>query len=225
MVERVSVANLKRNIFIFVTVVFLAFLFWQSFSIQELFYKIVNFFERYSQDHKVLGMVIFVGMGILSAMISPFSSAPLIPIAVIIWGNFLTFILLALGWLVGAIITYYIGYFAGYFLLKDVIPYKKIKYYQQRFPPRAQFWLVLMFRFSMPAEIPGYTLGIIRYDFGKYFLATVISEVPFALISVYASKAFLVRDSILFFVLTGSIFVLMSVMFFLFHKYLYKEIH
>jgi len=215
--------NLKRNIKIFLVVIFLAFLFWYSFSLREMFYGFVSSLESYVQANEYFGMAIFVGLGILAAMISPFSSAPLIPAAIVIWGNILTFFLLAAGWLIGAVITYYIGYSAGYYFLKEAIPFKKIEYYRKRLPEKVEFWLVLVFRLSMPAEVPGYTLGIIRYDFWKYFLATFISEVPFALISVYASEAFLDERPIIFISLIGFVIVVMSIMFYLFHKYLVQH--
>lgn len=208
----------KRNIIIFALIILIAGLFWYFSFFQDFFLDIVSFFDSYIQKNEVAGMFVFVGLAALAAMLSPFSSAPLIPIAAVIWGNFLTFLLLAFGWMAGAAASYYIGYSLGCYSLKKFVPFERIEYYRKKISPKAEFWLVLAFRLSTPAEIPGYTLGIIRYDFWKFLLATSLSEVPFALISVYASQALVNKDPLIFIGLVGFVILTMTVMFHLFHK-------
>ncbi len=193
-------------------------MFWYVSGLQNFFFNIVSFFDSYVQKNEIAGMFVFAGLAVLAAMISPFSSAPLIPIAAVMWGEFLTFLLLAFGWMLGAGFSYYIGYSVGFKLLKKFIPFEKIEYYRKKIPPKAEFWLVLAFRLSTPAEIPGYTLGIIRYDFWKFLLATSLSEIPFALISVYASQALVNEEPLIFIGLVGFVILTMTVMFQLFHK-------
>jgi uncharacterized membrane protein YdjX (TVP38/TMEM64 family) len=208
----------RRNIIIFFLIVLAASLFWYFSFFQDFFLDVVSFFDAYIQKNEIAGMFVFAGLAALAAMLSPFSSAPLIPIAAVIWGDFLTFLLLAFGWMVGAAASYYIGYSIGFRLLRGFIPFEKIEYYRKKIPQKAEFWLVLAFRLSTPAEIPGYTLGIIRYDFWKFLLATSLSEVPFALISVYASEALVNEEPLIFIGLVGFVILTMTVMFNLFHK-------
>lgn len=212
--------NHKRSLIVFISIVLGAILFWYSIQLQDIFYETVDVLKEYIRGHELAGMFVFLGLSALSAMFSPFSAAPLIPAAIIIWGKAATFILLGAGWMIGATLAYYAGYSLGHLLLKQFIPFDKIEYYRQRIPRRAQFELVLLFRLSMPAEIPGYTLGLIRYDFWKYFLATAISEVSFAAVTIYASQAFLEQNPAVFIGLVALTIASMSIMFYLFRKHL-----
>ncbi len=188
----------RKLFFLILLVLLLALLFWYSASFQEVFFGSVDFLEGYANRHILLAEGIFVGAAALSAMFSPFSSVPLVPAALVIWDSGLTLSLLLLGWLLGGIGAYLVGRYALYQLLRRVLDIDgKVDYYRKKISPRAEFGLVLLFRFAMPAEIPGYVLGAIRYHFGKYFLATFLAEFPFAVITVYASEALIFKEPVL----------------------------
>jgi uncharacterized membrane protein YdjX (TVP38/TMEM64 family) len=72
----------------------------------------------------------------------------------------------------------------------------------------------------MPAEIPNYVLGIIRYDFAKYFIATIFSEVIYAFLSVRAGQALVEQKFITFTIAIALLVGLFSYSFHLFNKYL-----
>ncbi len=203
-------------------IILVAFLFWSSFSLQSIFYETVISIEAYAAENALLAASIFVGLAALSAMLSPFSSAPFVPAVVIIWGNALTAGLLFLGWIIGAVAAYFIGLYAGYPFAKELSSYEKIKYYRERLSEKTKFLLVLLFRIAMPAEIPGYALGIVRYNFWKYLLATMIAELPFALITVFASEALVNRQPLIFTVLVAFACLTISIVFYFFHKQLHR---
>lgn len=179
----------KKHILIFALLVFLALLFWSSTSLQKLFFGSVLVASDYTAVHPILGSLIFIALAAISAMFSFFSSAALAPIAILIWGQSLTSVLLFAGWIIGDIISYLIGFYAIHDLFEKIIPFEKINNYRGKISKKTEFGLIMLFRFAVPSEITGYLLGIIKYHFGKYFLATILSELPFALIVVYASKA------------------------------------
>ena len=52
------------------------------------------------------------------------------------------------------------------------------------------FPLLLLFRLAMPSET-GYVFGLFRYDFCRYLLITFLAELPFAILIVYGSDAFI----------------------------------
>lgn len=209
---------LQKILITFILILAAAFLFWSSISIQSIFYEAVISIEEYAAQNEILVVATFIVLAALSAMLSPFSSLPLVPAAIMIWGNFLTVIFLLIGWLIGETLTYFIGYYAGYPLVRQLSSFEKVKYYQEKIPKKAEFWLILLFRFSMPAEIPGYALGIIRYNFGKYFLATFLAELPFAFITSYAGNALISDKPIIFISLVALVFSFITLMFYFFNK-------
>jgi len=98
----------------------------------------------------------------------------------------------------------------------------KVEAYKKRIPEKAQFWVVLLFRLAIPAEITGYTLGIIRYPFGKYLLASFLSEIPFALLLVYSSQALIEKEMIWFLSLVSIGVLIISVAYLIFKNKLKK---
>lgn len=213
---------LQKTLITFLLIIAGALLFWSSISIQSIFYESTLSIEKYAAQNEVVVIAIFIVLAAFSAMLSPFSSLPLVPAAIMIWGNFLTGIFLLIGWLSGEILAYVIGYYAGYPLVKQLSSFEKVKYYQEKISKKAEFWLILLFRFSMPAEIPGYALGIIRYNFSKYFLATFLAELPFAFITSYASNALIENDPAIFIGLVVFAFSFMITAFYFFNKKLHK---
>lgn len=205
----------KRYLIFFLILIAGAFLFWSSTVIQELFFKTVVYIESLVRQNPFVGVLTFIGLAALSAMLSPFSSIPLIPPAIIIWGQTLTVLFLVSGWIMGHITTYSIGYYAGYHIFKNFSFLGKINEYRSKISKKSEFLLVLLFRFSMPAEIPGYFLGIIKYPFGKYFLATFLVEFPFALLIVYGGNALLLRNAplFIFLALLGFLILILTIYF------------
>jgi len=181
-----------RKIIILCTIlIILIFLFWYYAPIAAFFYKLADFFKILAEKNGPLAMLIFFILSMLSAMFMPLSNVPLVPFASMIWGNKITFILLLTGWLIGDIVSYVIGWFAGYPLVEKLIFFKNIQKYRRHLNPESEFSIVLLVRLVMPAEIPGYLLGIFKYHFGKYMIATFLSELPVAIITVFISEAVL----------------------------------
>lgn len=179
------------SIFIFIL---LFIIFWYSVKMQTVFYDTLFYIEAYLHSHQILGIFIFIGLAAVSALLSPFSSVPLVPIAIIMWGGVLATVFLMSGWIIGHLSSYFIGYYAGHPIAKKFIPFDRINDYSKKLSKKSEFLLILFFRLSMPAEVPGYVLGIVRYGFWKYLLATLIAEFPFAVLTVYGGDAFIKRD-------------------------------
>ena len=214
----------RKILITFILVIIMAFLFWSSFSLQNIFYEIVFFIENYTYQNQILAIIIFIILAALSAMLSPFSSIPFVSAGIIIWGNFMTISFLLIGWMIGAIVAYSIGYFSGYPLVNQFYFPEKIKYYKERISDKTGFLMVLFFRFAIPAEITGYALGIIRYHFGKYFLATFIAELPFAIIAGYASDALVAKKPVIFISLVTLAFLFIGLIFYLFNRKLKSSV-
>ena len=82
--------------------------------------------------------------------------------------------------------------------------------WEDRISAHAPFGLVFLFQLALPSEVPGYVLGLVRYDFAKYVLALAPAEVPFAVTTIYLGASFLERR-ILSFLGLGTFVALCSV--------------
>lgn len=209
---------LKRILITFILVLGAALLFWSSRSLQGIFFETVASVQEYTHEGTALMVALFIALAALSAMLSPFSSIPLVPVAIMVWGKSLTMVFLLSGWFIGGALTYMVGYFVGYPLVRQFSSFEKIRYYRGKISQKTEFLLVLLFRLSMPAEIPGYVLGIARYHFGKYLLATLVAEAPFVVIATYASEALVASNVKMFVALLAVMCTMVALLFYFFTK-------
>ena len=116
------------------------------------------------------------------------------------------------------VFAYYIGWYAVHPAIKGLVPFEKIEHYKNQLSKKLEFEIILMFRMAMPAEIASYALGSLRYDFVRYLLATFITELPFAVLTVYLGDTFLKGQFALFLILLAVVSMIMGTMFYLFRK-------
>lgn len=164
---------------------------YASAAVQKMLLSSVNSLGIYFEEHEVTGGFIFFIISVMAVLISPFSSVPFAPSAVLAWGNWPTLALLLPAWLVGGIFAYLLGSYSREKVIRYFISFEKVEYYKKSISSRTQFWLVFLFRLAVPSEVAGYTLGIVRYEFKKYLLATFLAELPVALLVVYSSSVLL----------------------------------
>lgn len=213
---------LEERLLIIVAAVFLSWLVLYSLDLQKIFYSSLESGSALASRNRLAGACVFVIFSAVSVLLSPFSSAPLVPLANITFGNFTTIILLLAGWILGDTAAYLIGSSAGYPILSRFASAQKIEQYKRQIPEKSQFWLVFLFRLAIPAEITGYTLGVIRYPFVKYLLASSLSEMPFAFLLVYSSQALVKKEALSFISLVALGVLLLGGAFLLFKKNLKK---
>lgn len=190
----------KRLLITIVAVSVTVILFWYFSSVQEAFYDTAIFFERYVGQNELLGFLIFLLIAILSALLSPLTNVPMIPVAIVLWGVAPTMIILFVGWLIGDIIAYYVGRYVGGPLFRYIISAKRFDKWVAEIQRHTRFYMLLLLRIALPAEL-GYAFGIMRYPFVKYMAITFIAEIPFVLITTYASEAILNGERFKFFTL------------------------
>ncbi len=187
---------LKKKLVLAVVIVALSLIFWSSSVLQDEYWRLVSFFENQAVAMPIIGVFIFLALTVLSVMFLFFSSVWLVPVAVSVWGSFTTTLLLLSGWLLGSIFSYLLGRYAGYPILKYFISSKKLNYYNDLFLKDSSLLLVFLLRFILPSEIPGYALGIARFNFQKYLWVTILAEIPYAFVTVYAIRAIVNRNPI-----------------------------
>ena len=144
--------------------------------------------------HPLGGKLIFVVASALSAMLAFFSSAIVVPAAVLAWGPRTTLLLLWISWLAGGCCTYAIGRTLGGRIAAWLIAPDRLAYYANRVSRTASIGTVILFQIALPSEIPGYALGTVKYSFPRYLAALAIAELPYAIGAVYLGDSFVHRN-------------------------------
>ena len=193
--------TLQRHILVIGSIIIVAGLIAASDTLHDQTEHIIVWIEALISRFPVLGMLVFVLLAMVSAMLAFFSSAVFAPIAIFAWGKTITLMLLWLGWFLGGIVSYCIGRFLGRSVASMLIGEEKIANWRYQVQGRTKFVHILLFQAAVPSEIPGYVLGILRYSFPLYLTALAITELPYALAAVYLGESFLKGQSLIFILL------------------------
>jgi uncharacterized membrane protein YdjX (TVP38/TMEM64 family) len=190
--------NLRRHILIVGMLIIVAGLIAASDTLHDKSEIIIFWAEDLISQAPLLGMIVFVLLAMISAMAAFISSAVLAPVAVYAWGKAGCLALLWLGWFLGGIASFCIGRFFGRSVVSTIIGEEKVANWEKQISQRTRFIHILFFQAIVPSEIPGYVLGILRYRFLFYLAALGITELPYAIATVYLGESFLKGESTVF---------------------------
>jgi len=146
------------------------------------------------ERHPGWGVLAFVGLAALSAMLAFFSSVVMVPVAVHHWGATMTVLLLWISWLAGGVGGYALGRYLGGPAVRRLAGAARVQHFEEHFTARAPIWLVFLFQLALQSEIPAYVLGMARYPLLKYLLALGAAELPIAIAAVLLGSGFLNRQ-------------------------------
>ncbi len=194
--------NLQRHLLVLGGLIAIAGFIAASDTLHDATQAVILWAEDLISRAPLLGMVVFVLLAMLSAMVAFFSSALLAPIAIYAWGEVVCFALLWLGWCLGGMTAFAIGRYLGRSAVSTIIGEETVANWESLLAERTRFIHILLFQAAVPSEIPGYLLGILRYRFYLYLVALGITEIPYAIATVYLGESFLQRDIVVF-VLVG----------------------
>lgn len=155
-------------------------------------------------SNPVAGALVFFLFSMISAMLAFVSTAVLVPAANLVWGRLVTFLLLWGGWISGGMLAFIIGRLARPLLIR--VGYKqRLEKYREYVSRRTNFWMVLLFCFAVPSEIPGYVLGGVHYPFGKFLAAIAITECVYGVALVFAGDRLLAAQRLHLFLILGTL--------------------
>lgn len=175
---------------------------------QALVHEVFQRADALIAENPDLGMVVFVILAALSAMLAFFSSALLLPVAIYAWGAPLTLALLWFGWFVGGICAWTIGRHLGRDVVSWLVPAKRLTSFEQRLNAEASFGRIFLFHLLVPSEIPGYVLGILRYPLRRYAAVLAVAELPFVVGAIFLGRTFVEGDLVLFVILGAAALVI-----------------
>lgn len=162
------------------------------------FMDVLHVAERVMRAYPRAGMALFIVLAAMSAMLSFFSAAALVPIGVYVWGPTTTLLLLWAGGATGGIGGYWMARTLGRRIVKRLVPEAPFRRYESFFREKAQWRTVLLFRLALQSELPSYVLGVLRYPFPRYLPMMVLAELPYVLFAVYLGETILERDAGIF---------------------------
>ena len=144
--------------------------------------------------HPVLGAVLFVGLAALSAVLVFFSGVLLVPVGVQTWGQAGCVLLLWLGWVLGGLVTYFVGRRLGRPFVRRLLSVGVFAQYEALIPEGRSFLTATLVQLAFPSDVVGYFFGLVRYQAPVYLGALVFAELPYALGTVYLGAAFINRQ-------------------------------
>ncbi|WP_300109931.1 VTT domain-containing protein [Rhodoferax sp.] len=148
-------------------------------------------------QHPVLGALVFMGLAALSAMLVFFSGLLLVPIGVQTWGETGCFLLLWSGWCLGGLVTYAVGRRLKRPAVQRMLSSGRIDRYENRIPGGGSFVTAVLVQLAVPSDVSGYFFGLLGYPLRVYLGALMLTEIPYALGTVYLGTAFMQKQYVL----------------------------
>ena len=138
-------------------------------------------------DHATLGVAIFFGTTALAVVLPLFSNLPLIPVAVLLWGSWWTALIIMLGWVAGAALSFSLARRASPLMLRlfpRVTRYARI---DRLIHPRHHVLSLVFLRMTFPVDILSYVLGLFSRKTTTFenAVSTAIGGAPFALLFAF----------------------------------------
>ena len=149
--------------------------------------------EGAMRDRAAWGMIVFVLLAALSAMVAFLSSAMLVPAAIYVWGPVVCFLLLWTGWFLGGLAGYAIGRYLGRPVVERLVRPGALARYEGWARSGKSLVPMLMLQLAVPSDLASYLFGLVRCRFIIFAAALALAEVPYALGAVYLGASFLER--------------------------------
>ena len=205
--------NLQRRLLILGMLIIVVGLIAASDTLHDQTEAIIVWAEDLISRAPLLGMLVFLLLAMLSAMVAFFSSALLAPVAIYAWGKAACLVLLWCGWFLGGVVSFCIGRYFGRPVVAMIIGEATIANWESQLSERSQFIHILFFQAVVPSEIPGYVLGMLRYRMVLYLAALGITEMPYAIATVYLGESFLRGEGMVFILVGLGVIVLAGFLF------------
>jgi len=134
--------------------------------------------------HSHLGIVVFVATSALAVLLPLLTNLPLLPVAVLAWGPWWTALLLLLGWVAGAAMSFWLGRHARAAILQRFPSVNRHADIDRLIHPQHRLGSLVMLRMTFPVDVLSYALGLFsrRTTLTENAMSTTIGGAPFALL-------------------------------------------
>ncbi len=205
-----SSGDISRRAGILIAILLVTGLLALSDSVHHQIVAVIALAEPVIAQHPVLGALIFMGLAALSAMLVFFSGVLLVPIGVQTWGEAGCFLMLWSGWCLGGLVTYSIGRRLKRPAVRRMLPGGMIDRYENRIPEGGSFTTAVLVQLAVPSDVSGYFFGLLGYPLRVYLGALMLTEIPYALGTVFLGNAFMQKQYVLLLSAAAVAFVVLS---------------
>ena len=138
-------------------------------------------------DHATFGVVIFFGTTALAVVLPLFSNLPLVPIAVLLWGPWWTALIIMLGWVAGAALSFGLARRASPLLLRVFPKVTRYARIDRLIHPRHHVVSLVLLRMTFPVDILSYVLGLFSRKTTplENAVSTALGGAPFAILFAF----------------------------------------
>jgi uncharacterized membrane protein YdjX (TVP38/TMEM64 family) len=141
--------------------------------------------EAYIRQHPLAGLLLYIALNIVDALIAPGATLPLIPVAADAWGRILAALITTAGWAVGSLMAFLIARRWGYPVVKKLTSRERLRQLA-KYIPDDLFWSVVLLRVVMPMDVLSYVLGLLTdLSWNRYVIATALGLLPSAFLLTY----------------------------------------
>ena len=134
--------------------------------------------------HTALAIVVFVATSVVAVLLPMLTNLPLLPLAVLAWGPWWTALLLLLGWVGGAALSFWLGRHARDTILRHFASVQRHADIDRLIHPRHRIPSLVVLRMTFPVDVLSYALGLFSRSttLAEIVVSTVLGAAPFALL-------------------------------------------
>jgi uncharacterized membrane protein YdjX (TVP38/TMEM64 family) len=134
--------------------------------------------------HARLGLVVFVASSAVAVLLPMLTNLPLLPFAVLAWGPGWSALLLLVGWIIGAALSFSLGRGARGLVLRHFPSVQRHANIDRLIHPRHRLLSLVLLRMTFPVDVLSYALGLFsrHTSLADNLLSTAIGAAPFALL-------------------------------------------
>ncbi len=154
--------------------------------------------KRIAEEHRIQGAVLFGMLMFTTTVIAPLTSLPLVPMIAPFLGPFTTGLACYIGWVLGAVVAFWIGRTYGQPLVARYISIETIKKYETYIRPDMGFVLITVLHMVIPVDIFSYAIAMFTtVSLRIYTLATMLGILWFSFAFAYLGDALVNQDYVL----------------------------
>jgi uncharacterized membrane protein YdjX (TVP38/TMEM64 family) len=131
-----------------------------------------------------LGIAVFYATSVVAVLLPMLSNLPLVPLAVLAWGPWWTAVILLLGWITGAALSFTLGRHARAPILRHFPSVQRHADIDRLIQPRHRLLSLVLLRMTFPVDVLSYALGLFsrKTTVVENTASTAIGAAPFALL-------------------------------------------
>jgi uncharacterized membrane protein YdjX (TVP38/TMEM64 family) len=134
--------------------------------------------------HARLGVLLFLASTVVAVLLPMLSNLPLVPLAVLAWGPGWTALLLLIGWVLGASLSFALGRHGRQMILRRFPWVRRHADVDRLIHPRHRLASLVLLRMTFPVDVLSYALGLFsrQTTWLDNTLSTALGAAPFAVV-------------------------------------------